>query len=141
RRLEAVHDRHLDVHENEVEILPLERRDSGLSVIDHDDAVSLLFEDAYGELLVHAVVLPPQHAQPPPPPPPPLPPPPPTPRRPPLPPPPAAAPPTPHRAASRARAGGGSRRNVASSSHRPARTGRRCSRACAPRFRSRYRER
>src|SRR5690348_14197477 len=56
-RREAVHDRHLAIHEDQVESLALEMLDPNLTIRCRDDAAIHLLEDAGSYLLVDGVVL------------------------------------------------------------------------------------
>ena len=56
-RLDAVHDRHLAIHQNEVEFLLREEADGDLAVGRGDDATAHHFEDAGGDLLIDGIVL------------------------------------------------------------------------------------
>ena len=63
RRLEAVHFRHLHVHQNHVVLLPLQRLEHFHAVLHHIGPIAHLAEDARGDLLVDDVVLRQKNAQ------------------------------------------------------------------------------
>ena len=63
RRLEAVHFRHFDVHQDNIELLGCQGRDRFLTITGDDDGVPVLFQKANGQLLVHQAILAKQNPQ------------------------------------------------------------------------------
>jgi hypothetical protein len=55
--LKAIHVGHLDVHEHEIDLLPLQNRNGLAPIAGHQDRVATLLQHAQGESLVHDVVL------------------------------------------------------------------------------------
>ena len=64
-RLETVHFRHLNVHQDGVERLPVERSKRLAAVLDHDDLIAPLLQQADGQPLIDRVVLGQQEPEPP----------------------------------------------------------------------------
>ena len=62
-RLDAVHFRHVDIHQHDVERLPFQQRQGLLSGIGYGDAVPTQLQKTDGDLLVHDSVLRQQDAQ------------------------------------------------------------------------------
>ena len=62
RGLEAVHLGHLHVHQHEVEVLRLQRGDRLSAVVGDDDRMSVLLQQADGQLLIDQAVLGQQNA-------------------------------------------------------------------------------
>ena len=53
---ESIHFGHLDVHENDVEVLQLKGFDGFATVFDTDDRMPALLQNACGDALIHGVV-------------------------------------------------------------------------------------